>query len=81
MTENFHEIRNVTDFLAVLATALFIFGVWITYILMFIGSLKTDPSISYFLLMVVLPTTFLLIGAKYRELISGFEKILVGVVK
>ena len=81
MTENFHEIRNVTDFLAVLATALLIFGVWITYILMFIGSLKTDPSISYFLLMVVLPTTFLLIGAKYRELISGFEKILLGVVK
>ena len=79
MTENFHEIRNVTDFLAVLATALFIFGIWAAYIVLFIESVRTDPYISYFIIIVIIPVSFLLLGAEYREISSVFKKILLEV--
>ena len=81
MTENFHEIRNVTDFLAVLATALFIFGIWAAYIVLFIESVRTDPYISYFIIMVIIPVSFLLIGAKYSAISSLIKKMLLEVEK
>ena len=81
MTENFHEIRNVTDFLAVLATALFIFGIWAAYIVLFIESVRTDPYISYFIIMVIIPVSFLLLGAEYSAILSLVKKMLLEVEK
>ena len=71
----------IGDLLVVLVTALFIFGIWAAYIVLFIESVRTDPYISYFIIMVVLPTTFLLIGAEYSAISSLIKKILLEVEK
>lgn len=76
-----HEIRNAADFLAVLATALFIFGIWAAYIVLFIESVRTDPYISYFIIIVIVPVSFLLIGAEYSAILSLVKKMLLEVEK
>lgn len=77
--QTLHELKKVTDFLVVSVTALFIFGIWASYIVLFIESVRTDPYLSYFIIIVVVPASFLLLGAEYSAISNLFKKMLLEV--